>query len=100
MSYVRNRDLIAQTQFAVADYAQQAGPYARETTIGDRDLHKVLKEEKLEDDLIVVAGDNLFSEKLAAFGKFIREKKAPVLGVYDVGSLDQARKYGVVALVP
>jgi type VI secretion system protein ImpL len=42
MSYVRNRDLIAQTQFAVADYAQLTGPYAHETVIADRDLHKVL----------------------------------------------------------
>ena len=62
------------------------------------DLNLVLEREQLDDDLIVVAGDNLFSEKLAAFGQFIREKNAPVLGVYDVGSLDQAKKYGVVAL--
>ena len=44
------------------------------------------------------AGDNLFSEKLPAFGEFCRAKNAPVLGVYDVGSLEQAKKYGVVAL--
>ncbi len=62
------------------------------------DLHLVLKQEALDDDLIVVAGDNLFSEKLGAFGEFCREKNAPVLGVYDVGSTDQARKYGVVKL--
>lgn len=62
------------------------------------DLHLVLKQESVEDDLIVVAGDNLFSEKLGAFGEFCREKNAPVLGVYDVGSTDQARKYGVVKL--
>ena len=49
-------------------------------------------------DLIVVAGDNLFSQSLEAFGKVCREKKQPVLGVYDVGSLDQAKKYGVVAV--
>jgi type VI secretion system protein ImpL len=42
VSYSKNRDLIARTQYAVADYIQQAGPYAHETTIGDRDLHKVL----------------------------------------------------------
>jgi len=41
-SYSRNRDLIARTQYAVAEYIQQAGPYGHETTIGDRDLHKVL----------------------------------------------------------
>jgi glucose-1-phosphate thymidylyltransferase len=52
----------------------------------------------VNDDLIVVAGDNLFSESLAAFGQFCREKNAPVLGVYDVGSLEQAKKYGVVTL--
>jgi type VI secretion system protein ImpL len=41
-SYRRNRDLISQTQAAVAQYAQQAGPYSKETVIGDRDLHKVM----------------------------------------------------------
>jgi glucose-1-phosphate thymidylyltransferase len=48
--------------------------------------------------LIVVAGDNLFSQSLEAFGAFCREKDQPVLGIYDVGTLDQAKKYGVVAL--
>jgi glucose-1-phosphate thymidylyltransferase len=62
------------------------------------DLNLVLKQEKVDDDLIVVAGDNLFSEKLGAFGEFCRAKNAPVLGVYDVGSLEAAKKYGVVAV--
>lgn len=62
------------------------------------DLHLVLRQERVDDDLIVVAGDNLFSEKLGAFGEVIRRRNAPVLGVYDVGSLDQAKKYGVVKL--
>lgn len=62
------------------------------------DLHLVLTKENIDDDLIVVAGDNLFSQSVEAFGRFCREKNAPVLGVYDVGSLDQAKKYGVVAV--
>src|SRR5579872_6867707 len=41
-SYRRNRDLIADTQTAVAQFNQQAGSLAKETVIGDRDLHKVL----------------------------------------------------------
>lgn len=49
-------------------------------------------------DLIVVAGDNLFSESLEDFGRFCHAKNQPVLGVYDVGSLDEAKKYGVVAV--
>ncbi len=62
------------------------------------DLNLVLKQECVDDDLIVVAGDNLFSEKLGAFGEFCRAKNAPVLGVYDVESLESAKKYGVVAV--
>lgn len=62
------------------------------------DLNLVLQREQVDDDLIVVAGDNLFSEKLGAFGEFCRAKNAPVLGLYDVGSLDAAKKYGVVAV--
>src|SRR5687768_5079428 len=54
----------------------------------------------VESDLIVVAGDNLFSESLEAFGTFCATKDQPVLGVYDVGSLEEAKKYGVVAVSP
>jgi glucose-1-phosphate thymidylyltransferase len=60
------------------------------------DLNLVLEHEKLDDDLIVVAGDNLFNQSLGGFGDYCRSQSAPVLGVYDVGSLEQARKYGVV----
>jgi glucose-1-phosphate thymidylyltransferase len=51
-----------------------------------------------QSDLIVVAGDNLFSQSLEDFGRFCREKNQPVLGVYDVGSLEEAKKYGVIAV--
>src|SRR5213595_224665 len=36
------------------------------------DLHLVLTREAVEDDIIVVAGDNLFSEPLSEFGEFCR----------------------------
>ncbi len=52
----------------------------------------------MDDDLVVVAGDNLFSESLGGFGEYCRQKNAPVLGIYDVGSLEQVKKYGVVDL--
>src|SRR3954466_15687912 len=57
------------------------------------DLNLVLTREKVDDDVIVVAGDNLFSEKLSDFGRYCREKNAPVLAVYDVGDLEQIKKY-------
>ena len=60
------------------------------------DMHLVINKEKVEDDLIVVAGDNLFSEKLQDFGRFCREKNAPVLAVYDVGNLEEITKYNSI----
>lgn len=64
------------------------------------DIHFVLKTQNVEDDLIVVAGDNLFSEKLTAFGQFCRQKSAPVVAVYDVKDLDQVKKYNSLGLAP
>jgi glucose-1-phosphate thymidylyltransferase len=62
------------------------------------DIHFVLKTQNVNDDLIVVAGDNLFSEKLGDFGKFCREKNAPVLALYDVGDLEQIKKYNAISV--
>lgn len=63
------------------------------------DLNFVIQKYGIDSsDLIVVAGDNLFNQSLEGFGTFCREKNQPVLGVYDVGSLEEAKKYGVVAV--
>lgn len=62
------------------------------------DVHFVLKTHNVDDDLIVVAGDNLFSERLDGFGKFCREKNAPVLALYDVGDLEQIKKYNSISV--
>ncbi len=62
------------------------------------DIHHVLTTQNVNDDLIVVAGDNLFSERLDAFGRFCREKNAPVLALYDVGDLEQIKKYNSISL--
>jgi len=62
------------------------------------DIHHVLTTQGVADDLIVVAGDNLFSEKLGAFGQFCRAKNTPVLAVYDVGDLEQIKKYNSISV--
>lgn len=62
------------------------------------DLHLVITKENVNDDLIVVAGDNLFSQSVEEFGKFCRQKKAPVLGTYDVKSLEEVKKYSSITL--
>jgi glucose-1-phosphate thymidylyltransferase len=62
------------------------------------DIHFVLKSQNIADDIIVVAGDNLFSDKLPDFGRYCCEKNAPVLAVYDVGDLEQIKKYNSINL--
>ncbi|HEY1662871.1 MAG TPA: nucleotidyltransferase family protein [Verrucomicrobiae bacterium] len=62
------------------------------------DIEYVLKSQKVDDDLIVVAGDNLFSDKLDDFGKLIRQRNSPVLALYDVGDLEQIKKYNSISV--
>src|ERR1051325_186191 len=64
------------------------------------DLNLVLTREGIDDDIIVVAGDNLFSETLADFGRFCRQRNAPVLAVYDVKDLEQIKKYNAISMAP
>ena len=62
------------------------------------DIHFVLQTQNVDDDIIVVGADNLFSEKLDGFGTFCREKKAPALALYDVGDLEQIKKFNAISL--
>ena len=60
------------------------------------DTHFVLSKYEIVDDIIVVGGDNLFSNDLADFGEFCLKKNAPVLAVYDVGDLEEIKKYNAI----
>jgi glucose-1-phosphate thymidylyltransferase len=64
--------------------------------IGDLDL--TIREGGIDDDLIVLAGDNLFSESLATFPEFALAKGGAALGVYDVGDFDAIRRYSAIEL--
>jgi glucose-1-phosphate thymidylyltransferase len=64
--------------------------------IGDLDL--TIRDGGIDDDLIVLAGDNLFSESLATFPEFALAKGGAALGVYDVGDFDAIRRYSAIEL--
>jgi len=75
------------------------GTSDEETKLGAiGDLELTIRAAAIDDDLIVLAGDNLFSESLAPFGGFARAKAAPVIGVYDVGDLEAIRRYNSITL--
>ena len=59
--------------------------------IGDINL-VITREDLNNEDLLVVAGDNLFSEPLTDFVANARGAKA-VLATYDVGDLEAVKKY-------
>ncbi len=64
--------------------------------IGDLDL--TIRASAIDDDLLVLAGDNLFSESLAPFAEFGLAKDSPALGVYDVGDLEAIKRYSTIEL--
>lgn len=62
------------------------------------DLALVIEGKRLESDLVVVAGDNLFSDSLETFVETGRSLDTPVLAVYDVGDLDAIRRYNAISV--
>ncbi len=63
------------------------------------DMQFVIEHAQIDDDLLVIAGDNLFDFSLAEFAAFWRSKgTSSAVAVRDVGSLELASHYGIVAL--
>ena len=61
-------------------------------------LAQLVEREGIDEDLLVVAGDNLISFAIADFLDFFEGKGAPTLAAYDVGSRERAKEYGLVEL--
>ncbi|MFH1391978.1 MAG: nucleotidyltransferase family protein [Candidatus Diapherotrites archaeon] len=69
----------------------------RKGAVGD--MKYSIDEVKIDDDLLVIAGDNLFEYKLADFYKFFKEKGRSVVACKDMGSKDEVKeKFGVAEL--
>ncbi|MFP8954772.1 sugar phosphate nucleotidyltransferase [Natrialbaceae archaeon A-arb3/5] len=61
-------------------------------------LAQLVEREGIDEDTIVIAGDNLLSFDVSEFVDFFEEGGVPALAAYDVGSHDKASSYGVVEL--
>jgi glucose-1-phosphate thymidylyltransferase len=92
---------------AFADWAAGRGVEVHDdgtTSNDDRlgaigDLRFVVDSAELDDDLLVIAGDNLFEFSLADYEAFWSDRGiASAVAVRDVGSLELATHYGIVAL--
>jgi len=61
-------------------------------------LAQLIDREGLDDDLLVIAGDNMVGFDIGDFVDFFEDKQSPVLAAYDVGDRERAKSYGLVEL--
>src|SRR5216684_7134014 len=99
--------LVTNGRFAedFARWADEAGVHlhddgttTNETRLGAiGDIRFVQERADLDDDLLVIAGDNLFDYSLADYIRFWNGKRgASAVAVYDVGDRELAKQYGIV----
>lgn len=63
-----------------------------------KDMEVVIKDNAIDDDILIIAGDNLFELDLARFIEFARSNDGVSVALYDIGSLDLAMSFGVVKI--
>jgi glucose-1-phosphate thymidylyltransferase len=101
--------LVTNSRFAgqFADWADDAGvvvhddgTFSNEDRLGAvGDLQLAIDRGRIDDDLLVVAGDNLFDYSLGDFvADWRRRGDASAVAVYDCADLELATHYGIVEL--
>ena len=103
---VTNNKFANDFEFWARDYMMRH-PSARISVVNDRstsdsdklgavgDINLVIKQTGLDDDLVVVAGDNLFDQSADEFLEVARRNAAEgriTIVTYDVGDLEEVRK--------
>ncbi|MFA5388363.1 MAG: nucleotidyltransferase family protein [Candidatus Omnitrophota bacterium] len=76
------------------------GTLSNETRLGATgDIEFVIEKENIKDDLLVLAGDNLFKADLSVFSDFCSSKRPSItIGLYDIKDLLLAKNYGIVSV--
>lgn len=62
------------------------------------DLKIVLDTENIEDDLLLLLGDNFFEFNLNKIVEFFSKKKKNVIGLYDIKEISCAKNFGVLKI--
>ena len=63
-----------------------------------RDMELVIREEKIDSDLLIIAGDNIFNFDLEKFCDFWRKKNSFCVGLFRISDLSLICKYSNVKL--
>lgn len=73
--------------------------FLREKNIGGVDgISKIIRKYKVKEDLLIIAGDNLFNYSLKKALKFFKEKKSTILVLSRLKNKKLARAFGVVGI--
>jgi len=81
------------TQLSVEDTSDEAEKFG---VVGA--LAQLVDREEVDDDLLVIAGDNLMGFHISEFIDDSEANGTPTLAAYDVGSREKAKSYGLVEL--
>ena len=57
-----------------------------------------IAEDAGEEDALIVAGDGMFNDDLVGFLRYFREKAAPVVALYRVKSIEEAKRCATIAV--
>ena len=60
------------------------------------DVHYIISQKNIDNDVIVVAGDNLFELSLSDVFNLFKKKKSNVIVLHDVRDFELAKHYGIV----
>ena len=93
-------DWAAQKKFPVPIKIVNDGTRTPEDRLGSiGDINFVLSQGIVNDDLLVIGGDNLFDYTLDSYLDFARKNSPAVtIGLFDIKKKEEANKFGVVAL--
>ena len=62
------------------------------------DINFVLEKEEVNDDILIINGDNLFQFSLKGMNQTFKDKNQHVISLYDVKTIDEAKKFGIVSV--
>lgn len=65
---------------------------------GIGDLHFVINKSKINDDLLIILGDNFFEFDLKKFVNFAIKTNKVILAGYDINDFEEAKRFGVLKI--
>lgn len=80
------------------DFVIEGTTHANEKLGALKGIEYAIKEKKIDTDLIIIAGDNLYDFSVKGIIAHFNKYRKPTVAFYDIGSKEEAKKFGVAKL--